>query len=372
MATPYYFPVVGGTEVIIENVSAKLRERGFDIDIITFARNGKHAYLTSAGKKVRMNGLNVMKVSAFYIPDWMRPIKHLLNARYVPAQCLDKFREYDIIHYHNDADLSFPLFSHFVKKPKILHCHCLSVNYNLYKRNFVARHVLKNAANIYIAVSSHVANLMKDLGIPRRKTRTVLNAVDIDRFIPNIESKLKNLLLFVGRLDPVKGLHFLLESLRYLDEPVHLVIAGPLGWNDAYNKEITNSIRRIASKSIHRVTYLGEQRTDELIRWYQRAAIVVVPSTAESLGLVILESMACGTPVIASRVGGIPEIIQHYETGVLVPPRNVAELARSIQHLLSNKKLREKLGDAGRQLVLKRFSYEVMLKKLIQIYEQIV
>ena len=230
--------------------------------------------------------------------------------------------------------------------------------------------MLRNVAQTYIAVSDYVATLLQDLGVSRKKVKTITNGIDTGRFRPAPEKESNNLLLFVGRLDPNKGLHFLLSSLSLLRKPVHLAIVGPLSWNKNYNTEILSFIEKAGKKTIHKVTYIGEQRPEDLVKWYQKATMLIVPSTAESLGLVILEAMACGTPVIASNVGGIPEIVRDHGTGLLIPPGGVAELAENIQYLIDNEDLRRKFGYAARQLVVNEFSYDVTAERLIRVYKQ--
>jgi D-inositol-3-phosphate glycosyltransferase len=367
MVTPAYFPVIGGTEIFIRGISLKLNERGLQTDIMTFDLSR----LLTTSTTQRMGGLNVIKIPTLSCPKKLMYIGQPFIAWHIPLKFTNQLQGYDVVHFHNDADLSFPLFSYFVKKPKIFHCHCLAVNYNSYKKYPPARCILRKASCTYIAVSNYVATLLENLGVPRTRVKTILNGVDTEEFKPTAKKESSNLLLFVGRLDPIKGLHFLLSSLRLLHKPVHLVIVGPLSWNNDYNMKISRLIEEAGKKTIHKVTYVGEQKPENMVKWYQKAAMLILPSTAESLGLVALEAMACGTPVIASNVGGIPEIVGDHRTGLLVPPGNVAELAKKIEYLLDNEDLRRKFSHTARWLVVNEFSYDVIAEKLIRVYEQI-
>jgi len=116
---------------------------------------------------------------------------------------------------------------------------------------------------------------------------------------------------------------------------------------------------------------LGALNQTDIIKWFQRASIFVVPSFKEGLPMVILESLSCETPVIATPVGGIPEVIQNYKNGILVPVNNPQKLADAIQYLLDNKDVRTKLGIIGRKYIKKNFSLEVTVKKLNMIYKAI-
>lgn len=109
----------------------------------------------------------------------------------------------------------------------------------------------------------------------------------------------------------------------------------------------------------------------QLIKWYQEASIFVLPSSFEPFGIVLLEALSCETPVVATYAGGIPEVVKNGENGILVPVNNHRELAKVIQHLLDNKDVRVRFGQAGRKLVVENFSLEVSTKKLINMYKKI-
>lgn len=367
MATPYYFPVIGGTESFIETISLKLNEMGILADILTLNLDERvNPVWKNAIEEI--NGLRVIKIPSH---KGIRPLK-LFQIDLIPGRFLNYLKNYDIIHFHNETNLTLPFFSYFVKKPKIMHCHCLDVSYLFYRKNLVSCHVFRNIANIYIAVSHTIRCLLINLGVPEHKIRIVPNCVDTKKFRPRKESKAENLLLFVGRLQPKKGLHILLKSLEYVTTPVKLVIIGPVsGYCPEYYKEISALIKKVNEKTIHKVIYLGVQKTEKLINWYQKATIFVCPSLSEPFGIVNLEALACETPVIASNVGGIPEVVKDRVNGLLVPPNDVIHLADSIQYLLNNEDIRRKFGQNGRLLVKERFSLKVVAEKLCQIYGEL-
>jgi glycosyltransferase involved in cell wall biosynthesis len=352
MVTPYYYPIIGGTESFIESLSLGLNENGTQADVLTFNLKTNSRRFNEANDAVwkssveEINGLKVIKIPSHLSarPFW------LFNMSFVPGSFLNYLKEYDVIHFHNETDLTFPIFSYFLKKPKIMHCHCLDVSYIYYRKNIVSRRIFQSIAGIYVAVSSPIRNLLIDLGLPKEKIRVVHNEVDTKKFKISKDPKDENQLLFVGRLQPKKGLHVLLKSLEYVTTPTKLAIVGPLSnQNPDYNDRIFESIKRINETSIHKAAYLGVQRVDQLVKWYQRATIFICPSLSEPFGIVNLESMACGTPVIATKTGGIPEAVQDNKTGILVQQNDPKELAEAIQSLLEDAKLRKRFGDDGRR-----------------------
>jgi len=366
MVTPCYYPVKGGTETVVRNLAIKLNEMGTHTDVMTFNMDRKWNPKWK-GKIETTDGFKVFKIPGF---NWF-PIAHsdriTMGINLIPGRFANRLKEYDIIHFHED--LSFPLFSYFSKKPKIFHLHGLNVDFS--KRYFLNRFILKRVADLYICLSKLMEKDLAQLGIPEKKIRCLPNGVDVKIFRPLREKK-DNLILFVGRISFIKGLHVLLKSLRYLEKSIHLVIIGPLGWNVKYFDETLKLIDDENKKGIHKITYLGAQDQTDIIKWYQRASIFVLPSFTEGLGVVNLEALSCETPVVATNVGGIPEVIRDGETGILVPPNNTVKLAEAIQYLLDNEDVRKKFGKEGRRFILENFSHEAIVERLYQIYEELI
>jgi glycosyltransferase involved in cell wall biosynthesis len=365
MVTPYYYPwTIGGTETQIENKALKLNQRGIQTDILTFNYVSKRATIFQSGFEV-INGLNVFQVPAIMLPRPSFFVNH------IAGNFRKKLKQYDIIHFHNETDLSFPLFSYGVKVPKILHCHCLDTTYFDYKRNFVAAQIFKKSADVFITLSKALNEMLLDLGIPKEKLRILQNEVDTEKFKVSAEKKTDNLLLFVGRLDPKKGIPFLLQSLKYLKKPVKLVMVGPPSNYKEYSEIIINLIEQAKKNTVHSITYVGQVGPNELVQWYQKAAITVLPSVAESFPMTTMESLACGTPMVASDVGAVSEVVHDHENGLLVPPKDPIKLAEAIQYLLDNESERLKLGKQGAKYVNENFSSEVMINQLIKMYNSL-
>jgi len=371
MVTPFYHPIIGGTESLIAEMASKLNEIGESVDIMTFNINQSwkpwSINQSRKGRIEKIDGLKVIKVSALTLPL----TRIIFRTNFIPGRFLDKLKEYDIIHFHNDVDLSFPIFSRSVNKPKIFHCHCLSITYDSYRKNPIQRYFLKKSADIYIAPSFFVSKLIADLGISKKRIRIVYNGINITKFRPSENAKIENMLLFVGRLDPKKGLLILLKALNYLNTRVQLIIIGPPSrpW---FFKKLLLSIKRINGKGVHRVIYLGMLKLDEIIEWYQKASVFVCPSLSESFGIANVEALSCATPVVATNVGGISEVVKNYENGILVPPNDAVRLANGIQYLLDNEDVRKKFGQNGRRYIIEKFSSEAAAKRLIQVYKELI
>ena len=366
MVTPGYYPIKGGTETIVRNLSIELNKRGMHTDVMTFNMDQKWKPKWQ-GKTESSDGITIFKIPAL---NWF-PIEHsdriTLGINLIPGRFTNTLKDYDIVHFH-EFELSFPLFSFSFRKPKIIHFHGIDVNF--LRRYHLSRFLLKHLPNFYISISRQMEKDLLALGILRNKVMYLPNGIDTNLFTPN-SHKEDNLLLFVGRITAGKGLHVLLKSLRYLKNSVRLVIIGPADWDAQYYLDMLKSIKKENKKGKHEIRYLGPLEQADIIKWYQKASIFILPSFKEGFPVTIIEALSCETPVIATSVGGIPEIIKDYKNGILVPLNDSINLSKAIQFLLDNKQIRTSFGRAGRRLA-KNYSLETIVLKLCKIYEQIV
>lgn len=208
----------------------------------------------------------------------------------------------------------------------------------------------------------------------RKKTRTVFPGVDfklfpLDKKIKIIDKKYhlkgKRLVIFVGRLDKEKGIEYLIRAAK--DIPAEVFI---LGGGD-YKKDLEKQAKELKLKNVHFLGYFGDKYVEELREFYQRADVVVVPSTVkEALGIVILEAMACRTPVVASRIGGIPNVVKDGKTGFLVKPRSSKEIAEKVNLIVKNEKLRLAMKERCRKFIEERFTWEKAAGAIYECYEK--
>jgi L-malate glycosyltransferase len=176
------------------------------------------------------------------------------------------------------------------------------------------------------------------------------------------------LVVLVSRLDPAKGAVDLIEAvarLRSRRPDVRALLVG--GGTPAATAALQDRTRRLG---LERTVVLAGYR-DDVPRLLGAAAALVLPSLSEGLPNVLLEAMAVGIPVIATAVGGVPEIVRDGQTGLLVPPADPPALAAAIDRLLTEPDLAAGLGAAGRQLVVERFSMERMVRETEQLYHDL-
>jgi glycosyltransferase involved in cell wall biosynthesis len=174
-------------------------------------------------------------------------------------------------------------------------------------------------------------------------------------------------ILCVGRLSQEKGHFVLLESLALLHRrecpfACNLVGDGPL------RPAVENRLRDLGIWDC--VTLTGALSAHEVLELYPDTDVVVLSSFSEGIPVVLMEAMAFGRPVVATRVGGIPELVQHGHTGLLVPPGDPVELADAIQWVLENPHHSRRLGDQGWEFVRQEFSLDTCANELIRLFEQ--
>jgi glycosyltransferase involved in cell wall biosynthesis len=226
----------------------------------------------------------------------------------------------------------------------------------------------------FLTVSRFSASV---LGAPPARTRVVYGGADTWRFAPEPGSR-RDGVLSVGRLTPHKGVDRLIQALP---DGARLSVVGT-GGHDPRSpaREYPALLHRLASG--RQVTFAGAIPDSELPAVHRRAAVFVLPtvkrdcygrefSTSELLGLSVLEAMASGTPVVASRLDALPEVVRDGETGFLVTPGDAEELHGRIAQLLSDRASAARMGALGRELVLERFSWEACAQRCLAAYEEL-
>ncbi|MEE8372182.1 MAG: glycosyltransferase family 4 protein [Dehalococcoidia bacterium] len=202
------------------------------------------------------------------------------------------------------------------------------------------------------------------------KVRVVHNGIDTGMF-KKLEGaeKVPNSIVIVGKAeDKKKGIPYLLKAVQLLkdDVEVKVSVVGAQGSGDGYGPILARDLG-IAD----RVTFTGHVTTEELVRLWSSAEIAVTASIYEGFGLPAAEAMACGTPVIASRAGALPEVVGEDGAGVLVPPADPQALAAAIKGLLADKPLRERMGEASRSRIVEHFSWEIAARKTVDVYREV-
>jgi D-inositol-3-phosphate glycosyltransferase len=239
--------------------------------------------------------------------------------------------------------------------------------------------VIEQADAVIVATEHEKSLLMHLYGAEGHKISVIPLGVDIDRFRPLDKDEARRalgfedakIILFVGRIEPLKGVDILLNAAALLESDVEcsvLIVGG-----DESSRARLAELQGLASDLGigHRVAFVGAVDHDKLPLFYNAADVCVVPSHYESFGLVAVEAMACGVPVVASRVGGLTGTVKDGETGYLVPWLCPEPFAERIEMLLENESLRRNLGEAAREGV-SRYRWENVAQRILEVYDGLI
>lgn len=228
-----------------------------------------------------------------------------------------------------------------------------------------------------VAVSKEMkADIMKHYEIrDENKIIEIYNGVDLDKYQKVDTARalkkygIKNdYILFVGRISRQKGILHLLDAIKYLPEDIEIVLCAGKADTEELLKEVEAKV-----KNHDNIIWINEMiDREEIIELYSQASVFVCPSVYEPFGIINLEAMACKTPVVASSVGGIKEVVVNNETGFLVTPGEEKELAAAVNKLLSDRNMRREFGSSGRKRVEEHFSWDSIARQTRDMYESLI
>ena len=248
-----------------------------------------------------------------------------------------------------------------------------------YEGSYTSRQIFEamNCADKILSVSEDLKLHIVNLGISEDKVSVVPNGVDIEKFKPAGKEYARNMLnlpqdkkivLFVGALKKIKGVDYLIEAAKsFLDTNISLYMVGR---DDGMKKSLEKRAHEL--KIDNHIKFTGPVNHEDIPLWLSASDILVLPSLSEGRPNVILEAFACEVPVVATNVGGIPELMINGETGYLVTAKNPMELSEKVNKLLEDRDLRIKMGKFGRMTIIQRgLTWETHAKKTIKIYSKL-
>ena len=303
-------------------------------------RFGEYARMARIPRREHHNGFDVQHPRYFLPPKVgmnMAPFTLALGARPAIQNLLDEGYDFDVIdaHYYYPDGVAAALLARHFNKPFTVTARGSDIN--LIAGHAIPRRLMRWASNRAVAsigVSEALTQAMRQIGAPASSLRTMPNGVDVNlfRIQPQMSAREElgwpqgPTLLSVGNLVENKGHHIAIEALARLPE-FRLVIAGE--GPERHALESLASQVKVSS----RLQFLGRVNQRQLVKCYSAADMLLLPSSREGWPNVLLESMACGTPVVATNVGGIPEIITSPAVGRVIATRTVADLVDAVVDL---------------------------------------
>ena len=386
----------GGMNVYVRELSRELARRGHRVDIFTRSQD-------PAVPHIEMDGLG-LGGDVFHIPAGPEaPYNkhHLFN--YLPqfVHGVQEFMDTEKIHYdvyHSHYWLSGWVareLQHCQRAPVVQMFHTLGAMKNAVargsadreteKRIEVEREIMQFADRIVASTPRDCQQMIDLYGAPGNNIAVIPPGVDLSLFHPISKAEAKEFVespldrqsvLFVGRIDPVKGIDVWFQAMALIverdpelrEKMCVCLIGGDVDEETPPDAELARLQTLKDELGIgNLVTFLGKRSQQCLPYYYAAADVVVMPSLYESFGMVALEAMACGTPVVASDVGGLSFVVRNGETGYLVPEGDPHALAECLGHLLRNPELRAHLGQRGIE-VAREYAWPRIADKIEELY----
>jgi len=355
----YMFPPddLGGIEIASQDISNQLVQKGKDVFVIT---SGKRNVTEKTNKNVAVYRVTKPRIKFLGSPLFWFKVFFALK----------KIKP-DIVHCQT-VQMGVPgfLFNKIYKKPYIVWCHGFDVYFPWRFKKIISRVVLNSAAAVIALTNNMVSELQKNYG---SRIFVLPDGIDSEKFKgfskQAIRNKLKidykdKIVLFVGGLKEVKGIVFLIEAFKIInkklpDARLFLVGDGP------EKNNLENAVKEGGLEG--KVTFIGKVENQKIPEYMALADIFVLPSLSEGLGIVNLEAMASGLPIVATNVGGIPEVVKDGENGFLVDPEDSQKIAEKVLLLLEDSGLRKNISDNNKEKV-KKYSLDIVVEKLMGIY----
>jgi len=309
--------------------------------------------------------------------DTFRMITYVISLFFNLIRIIRKYK-IQIIHAHSVIPTGFvaSIVSKLMHKPLFITAHGMDINN--FENSRIFNYFIASSLNSSfksIAVSEDLAKKMRFMVKDKNRVFVLRNAVDTDRFNPTRDKSIRSkfdindediLILFVGYLDEFKGIFELINAFNVINSEnrnVKLMMVGTGPKKEDLLKILTKM--NIEDE----VIFTGRVEPQKIHKYYQAADIFVLPSYTEGLPVSVLEAMACGLPVVATNVGGIPEIITDRVNGFIVPSKNEKELIKKLAALTNNKDYREKFSQKSVEKINDEFNSGKKLKRLVDLYQ---
>lgn len=390
--------VYGGAGVHVEYLSrelAALEDGAHDVEVLCFGEQ------RATEENLRVHGVE---------PDFELPRQDDRHAKFMDAMARNvlmagSVEEADIVHGHTwYSHLAGCLVKQLTGGKLVLTTHSLEphrpwkveqLGTAYQASSWVERTAYENADGVVAVSSAMKADVESLYDVDPSRVRVIHNGIDIEQYRPRPDESVLEAngidpstpyILFVGRVTRQKGILHLVEAIRDLEPGVQVVLCAGAPDTEAIGEEMEARVEAVRAETDRRIVWITEMLPRaSIISLYTHAEVFVCPSVYEPFGIINLEAMACETPVVASAVGGIPEIVVSGETGLLVevdidegdtvapvdPHGFATGLAEAINTLMGDPERRQAMGTAARQRVETHFRWQAIAEQTLDFYRSI-
>jgi glycosyltransferase involved in cell wall biosynthesis len=359
-----FYPVLGGAEQQALSLSKNLVSRGINTSVLTRSRPDERSFEQIENVPVYRKIHVLDRGKWFGITYILSSFCFLLKMR----------NTYDIIHCHiadglgTTAAIAIKLL--FKKKVVIMIASSgQGSDLQELKKSFLNRCCLKltHMADKIISLCSLSTEELYNESYLESQIAQLPNGIDINSFHPKESTKTENRIITVGHLTKIKGTDILLQAVANLTKKevshFHVDIIG-----DGHDRTCFENIATDLNIFDH-ISFHGD--CNNVVELLQRSRIFVLPSRAEGHSNALLEAMACGLPVIATKVGGNLDVVNNNENGILVEKENPEQLANAIHKVLNDNKFAEQLGKNARETVVSKYTMERTVLKYVELYNSL-
>jgi len=370
---PFFTPARGGSVVVPYRLSEELSKRGYEVTIITTDFEFDEEY----AKAIQKEGVKVIvfkcvaNIGLFLISPSMK--KWLRK----------EIKKFDVIHLHNFRSYQNVVIHHYAKKygfPYVVQAHgsvLRIIEKEKLKRIYDAfwgYKILKDASRL-IAVSNIEVEQYKQSGVRENKIVVISNGIDIESFknLPECKQfkkkygiREKHIILFLGRVHRIKGIDFLIKSFSKLTKEINDAVLVIAGQDDGYTREA-----KVLAKNLglhDKVKFTGSIDGKDKLSAYVDADVLVYPSIFEIFGLVPVEAIMCGTPVIVTEDCGCGQLIKETKAGYLVHYGDVEELKDKMLEALGHSEDCKRMVESGKKYIVENLSWDNIAKRMTRTY----
>ena len=376
LAAIRYPPAPGGAEAHVAALAEGLAARGHDVVVHASDLFSEYPFRRDAALPDKVSGVRVVRHPA---RRWLGSWTAMPS---MPRALLADARGADVVHAHSygyyqtvaaawaarRARVPFVFTPHF-HPPWSMEGGALRRRLRSVFDASLGRFVLRRADRVVMVSSGELREMRAHLPVEAREVRVIPNGFHAARFRPPPDGDAFRrrhaiegpLVLYAGRLASNKGLPHLVRAMTRF--PGTVVLAGE-------DQGLGSELQRLAGQlGVGERLRLVGHLDDALYRSALAAAdVLVLPSEWEAFGIVLAEAMACGTPVVATRVGGAPDVVAEGETGLLVPYGDAAALGDAVARLLADEALRARMGEAGRERAFRHYAWDAVVERTLAVY----
>ncbi len=387
-------PDAGGLTVYVLSLAEQLARTGVEVDIFTRRFDAETPDVVELAPGIRVLTVTAGPAEKLHKDDLYCILPTFASE--VATYVVESGRRYDIIHTHYWlSGWVGRILKRYWDVPVVHMYHTLAHLKNDATpgqpiesplRLRVERELIGAVDQIVAPNPDERAELVWRLGAKNCQVCTLPPGIDLQIFHPaNVSQARANLnlpdapiVLFVGRIDPIKDIHTLLAAMADLicnceadNLPYLAIVGGELDDDGRPIGSLGTVVTKAEALGIQdQIIYLGSRPQSELPEIYSAATVVAVSSRYESFGLVAVEAMACGTPVVATRVGGMRFTVEEGVSGLLVPPADPTAMSRALNEVIGNRSLRSAMQVGARQAAI-RFSWHTVGAAMLRMYERL-